>query len=298
MGWNSEGLAEWIEGETAFLSVCFTWRLNDAFMRAISLRQEGYQVRAGGPAVGLMPDFLKDVAEIGGEVDALPHHNPDACFTSRGCVRRCPFCAVPVIEGELRELEDWEPKSLVCDNNLLACSVKHFDRVIDRLKTIPGPVDFNQGLDARLLTPHHAERLAELDCLVRLAWDSSKNGNAFMQAFERLRKARIPRRRIQVYVLIGYDDDPDDAWFRLRTVWNMGSKPNPMRYNPLDAMTRDQYVGEPWTDYLLRATMRYWANLVHTAGVPFKQWLEGDYQREKQSLTEEKREDAEYQTSF
>lgn len=267
------GFAEWTEGDTAFLSVPFTWELQNAYQRAVWLRAEGYRVRAGGPAVNLMPDMLSGVADLGGEVNALPHHNPDATFTSRGCIRRCPFCAVWRVEGELRELDDWEPKPIVCDNNLLACSQGHFDTVIDRLKPIAG-IDFNQGLDARLLTKHHADRLAELDCIVRLAWDHIDTGNAFMAAYETLRKAHIPKSRIRVYVLIGYKDTPEDAWFRLRTVWNLGVKPNPMRYNPLDTMVRDAYVGEHWTDDLLRQFMRYWANLAYLAGVPFQDWLE------------------------
>jgi hypothetical protein len=265
--------AEWTDGATAFLSVPFTWELQNAYQRAVWLRQMGYKVRAGGPAVDLMPDVLAGVAELGGSVNALPHHNPDATFTSRGCIRRCPFCAVWRVEGELRELDDWEPRPIVCDNNLLACSRKHFDTVIDRLKPLAG-IDFNQGLDARLLTKYHAERLAELDCMVRLAWDHIDTGNDFMTAYERLRKARVPKSRIRVYVLIGYKDTPDDALFRLRTVHNMGLMPNPMRYNPLDAMTRDAYVGKAWSEALLTAYMRYWANLMYLAAVPFDEWLE------------------------
>lgn len=267
------GFAEWTEGDTAYLSVPFTWELQNAYQRAVWLRAEGYRVRAGGPAVSLMPEVLADVADLGGEVNALPHHNPDATFTSRGCIRRCPFCAVWRVEGELRELDDWEPKPIVCDNNLLACSRTHFDLVIDRLKPLSG-VDFNQGLDSRLLTKYHVDRLAELDCTVRLAWDHIDTGNAFMAAFEMLRRAGIPKKRIRVYVLIGYRDTPEDAWFRLRTIWNMGVMPNPMRYNPLDTIRRDSYVGEAWTDALLRQYMRYWANLTYLAGVPFRDWLE------------------------
>lgn len=267
------GVPEWFSGDTAFLSVVFTWDLQAAYQRAVWLNAQGYQVRAGGPAVSLLPDYLADVAQCGGEVNALPHHNPNATFTSRGCIRQCSFCAVPKIEGALRELPDWEPRPIVCDNNLLACSRAHFDRVIDRLKPLTG-IDFNQGLDARLLTKYHAERLAELDCTVRLAWDHINNGNAFMTAYERLRKAGFPKRRIQAYALIGYNDTPDDAWFRLRTIWNLGIKPNPMRYNPLNTMQRDSYVASAWTDAKLRAYMRYWANLVYTAGVPFNEWLE------------------------
>lgn len=35
------GLAEWTEGDTAFLSIAFTWRLDDACMRAQWYRAQG-----------------------------------------------------------------------------------------------------------------------------------------------------------------------------------------------------------------------------------------------------------------
>lgn len=267
---------EWIEGDTAYLSVPFTWNLPAAYQRAVWLGQS-YRVRAGGPAVALMSDYLSGVAEIGGDVDAITRHNPQATYTSRGCIRHCSFCAVPKIEGDLVELDDWPVRPVICDNNLLACSVAHFDKVIDRLKVAYAAVDFNQGLDARLLTKHHAQRLAEVAGVVRLAWDSVGNESEFMRAFGLLRSVRIPKDRIRVYVMLGYKDTPEDARYRLETVHRLGIKPNPMRYNPLDALERDAYVGEYWTDNLERQYMRYWANLRFTASVPFDEWLNREH---------------------
>jgi len=271
MRWSKTFL-EWKNGYTAFLSVVFTWDLPVAYQRAVWLRCQGYTVKAGGPAVALMPDYLSDVAECNGEsVQALERHNPDATFTSRGCIRHCPFCAVPRIEGQLRELEDWTPAPIICDNNLLACSRAHFDRVIDRLKPLLG-IDFNQGLDARLLTDYHAGRLAELDCMVRLAFDSIGYESSFMTAFERLRRAGFPLNRIRVYVLIGFRDTPEEALYRLRTVADLGIDPNPMRYQALDSLKRNSYVGPNWTHSELSRYMRYWSNLRYMRAVPFEEW--------------------------
>ena len=144
----SKKTVEWIDGDTAYVSVPFTWNLPKAFSRCSALRQEGYKVRAGGPAVSLIPDYLESVALIGGDIEAVTHHNSEATFTSRGCIRQCSFCAVPKTEGYLRELPSWDPRRLVCDNNILATSRSHFNRVIDSLKHIEG-VDFNQGLDKK-----------------------------------------------------------------------------------------------------------------------------------------------------
>ena len=143
--WLHKGYLEWREDNTVYLSVVFSWHLQKAYQRAIWWRAQGYEVVAGGPAVDYDPGFLSEVAEVNGATPAvLERHNPNATRTSTGCIRNCPFCVVPRIEGALVELKHWDPQPMVCDNNLLACSRAHFDRVIDKLKPVK-QVDFNQG---------------------------------------------------------------------------------------------------------------------------------------------------------
>jgi len=264
-------LLHWTRGEVAYLSVIFTWHLPDALRWAAFYRSQGLHVRAGGPAVSLNPDFLAGTAhEIGGHLPTLHLHNPMATFTSRGCIRHCPFCAVPRIEGDLIELTDWEPRPVVCDNNVTACSKAHFDDVVDRLKHVPG-VDFNQGLDARLLTDHHAQRLAELDIFkVRLAWDHTRDEQHVYDAIMRLRRAGIGKKAIGVYVLVGFDDTPADARYRCETLkrkW--GIDPRPMRFQPLDTMQKNSYVHPAWTDEELRRLVRYWWHTRFVGGIPY-----------------------------
>jgi len=263
---------DWTENGTAFVSVPFTWELPQAYSRCVFLREQGYKVRAGGPAVSLMPDYLADVAEIGGEVDALKHHNPNATFTSRGCPNRCGFCAVPKIEGGLVELDDWEPKPIVCDNNLLACSRAHFDRVIDSLKSIES-VDFEQGLDARLLTDHHAQRIAELNLsLVRFAWDDIKSESPIMEAMEKILAVGIPKSKLRVYVLFNFNDTPEDTLYRFQTLKDMSIWSNPARFQALDALKRNAYVAPAWTERKLRRMMRYWYRQRWLSSVPFDEY--------------------------
>jgi hypothetical protein len=257
----SKKFIQWTEGKEAYLSVVFTWDLPAARERAEALVAKGYHIHAGGPAVMLNPDYLQDVAECNtASIPCLHRHNPNATFTSRGCIRRCSFCAVPKIEGDLVELDEWDVLPIVCDNNLLACSIKHFDSVVDKLKPLSG-IDFNQGLDARLLTKYHADRLAELDCMVRLAWDDTAYEKSFRRAYELFRDAGFPANKIHVYVLIGYKDTPEDALYRLQEVWKTKSFPNPMRYQPLDALEKNSYVEASWTEAELRRYMKYWSRL-------------------------------------
>jgi hypothetical protein len=180
VGWR-KGIAAWRMGKALYLSVPFTWLLPEARRMA---REHHGPVYAGGPAVDLMPGYLSASAVIGDPcpVPPLAMHNPLATFTTRGCPNRCSFCAVPRIEGPFRELADWPVRPIVCDNNLLASSRRHFDTVIDRLKALPW-VDFNQGLDARLFTPPHARRIAELKAAkVRFAFDSVASESAVADA--------------------------------------------------------------------------------------------------------------------
>jgi len=258
--WSKKPI-EWKDGKNVFLSIVFSWDLPKMRERIIDLSSEGYQVHAGGPAVKLNPSYLEDIAFCNEqEIPSLWRHNPNATFTSRGCIRKCKFCAVPTIEGNLVELDDWPVRPIICDNNLLACSRIHFDSVVDNLKSISG-IDFNQGLDARLLTKYHAERLAELDCLVRLAWDDIAYENSFRRAYQLLREAGFPANKIQAYVLIGYKDTPEDALYRLQEIWKTKSFPNPMRYQSLNALKKNEFVGDAWTEAELRKYMKYWSRL-------------------------------------
>lgn len=272
--WPTGGLAEWTKGDTAYISCVFSWRLPEAYQQAVWLRAMGYQVHAGGPAVILHPDYLADVATVNAlDIPALHHHNPNATFTTRGCIRRCPWCASYRVEGDFRELPHWEPRPIVCDNNILAASQTHFNRVIDSLKPVPG-VDFISGFDVRLLYPHHAQRIAELDIrMVRLAWDDVNLETQVHNAIMDIRQAGIGKKRIKVYVLVGFNDTPDDALYRLKTLKHeWGIDPYPSRYQPPDAMQRNTYVAPGWTERELRNITRYWSRTRYLGAIPYDEY--------------------------
>ena len=65
------GLAEWTDKDTAYLSVAFTWKLDEAWSKAVWYKAQGYNVRAGGPALFLvkMRHRLADVAELSSDKD-------------------------------------------------------------------------------------------------------------------------------------------------------------------------------------------------------------------------------------
>ena len=270
-GWL-KSIARWRIGQVLYLSGPFTWLLPTALAEAEAHLGHGRSVRAGGPAVALMPDYLAGVATVNQPcpVDPLTFHNPLATFTTRGCPNGCGFCAVPRLEGPFRELDSWRPAPLVCDNNLLAASDRHFDKVIDSLKPFPA-VDFNQGLDARLMRPRHASRLAELKHVkVRFAFDHVDDETAVHDAIELCRRHCL--RDFSVYCLVGFDDDPESARYRLEKIASWKARTSPMRYQPFDALAKDVHVAEGWTAEELRRIMRYYSRRAWFGNLPFEDY--------------------------
>lgn len=271
--WRKD-VAAWKIGKTLYVSVPFTWLLPKA--KEIIKKHSG-PVLAGGPAVYLMPDYLG--VEVGREcptVRPLDFHNPLATFTSRGCVNNCGFCAVPKIEGGLKELDAWPVRPVVCDNNLLACSAAHFNRVIDRLKPLPY-VDINQGLDARRFKTHHTRRLAELKGVkIRFAFDHLGVESEVMDAISLARAHGFSLRSIGVYVLIGFKDTPESARYRLETIRALGIRPNPMRYQPLGALEKNRHASPEWTASELARMQRYYSRLRWLEHIPYEQYKPDD----------------------
>ena len=76
-------------------------------------------------------------------------------FTTRGCIRNCPFCLVHQKEGMIRPHADVEEflngmrKVVLMDNNIIAH--RHGVMQLERLKVMGVATDVNQGLDARIL---------------------------------------------------------------------------------------------------------------------------------------------------
>ena len=254
-----KGIAKWEVGKTLYISVPFTWNLQEAM--DMSESWDKGPVKIGGPAIG-------EPSECEG-FEPLLFHNPCATFTTRGCVNQCEFCSVPKIEPEFREIPDFRPAPVVCDNNLLAASKVHLRRVVDKLKNFP-LVDFNQGLEAAKFTPDVADLLSNLKCKVRFAFDGWYAEQAVADAIK-LCKQRTSK-DISVYVLIGFKDSPEDARARLEIVRSWGATPNPMRYQPLDALERNAYMAPGWTDEELKKMMRYYSNLRYVGPVPYEEF--------------------------
>lgn len=265
----------WMEDRKLLVSIPFTWNLPEVFAKLKQRSLYWESVLVGGPAVELMPGFFEslDYTEEGHEMPGvLQRINPQATRTTVGCVRRCGFCAIGTkkVEPRFKELEDWPDLPVLADNNLLAASKEHFDRVIDRL-VVHGWADFNQGVDSRLLTDYHAKRFKEIKKpQIRLALDHMDYKQQWQDAYDRLRDAGITKKSISSYCLVAFNSDPKECWQRCEWVQSHGVLAYPMWFHNLDALkwnevTRDQEkLG--WDDMKRKEIMGYYYK--HRGRVP------------------------------
>ena len=92
-------------------------------------------------------------------------------FLTRGCIRKCPWCIVPKKEGTIHPYQDVDELAVngrtnlvLMDNNILAAG----DYGLQQLRKIAERgyrIDFNQAMDARLVTDEVAEVLARIKWL-------------------------------------------------------------------------------------------------------------------------------------
>lgn len=273
----SNGLAEWREGDTVFLSVAFTWRLDDAYARARFAKAEGYKVKAGGPALFLvqMKHRLADVAEIAQTYpDAIAKHNPDATIASSGCPVGCWFCIVPAMEGKtFTLLSDFPVRPVLCDNNLSALPADYQDYIIRRYRESGVKLrDANSGFEPLTFTPEVYERwrplLNEGRGPWRFAYDELKERDQVLRVMQML--ASEPQKRKRVYVLIG-NEPFDDCMQRIQEVIAHGCEPHCQPLLKLNALERKPWVRFDWTEQKLRDVAR-WANKWIWKQAPFAEY--------------------------
>ena len=101
-------------------------------------------------------------------------------FLTRGCPNRCKWCVVPKKEGKISPYMDIEEitarrkKAILMDNNILASN--YGLQQIEKIIKLGIKVDFNQGLDARLITDEIARLLAKVKWIKRIRFGCDTPG--------------------------------------------------------------------------------------------------------------------------
>lgn len=102
-------------------------------------------------------------------------------FLTRGCPNHCKWCIVPKKEGDIKPYMDVEEIAIngrnnliLMDNNILASD--YGLKQIEKIARLKLKSDFNQGLDARLVTEDIAKLLAKVKWIKRIRFGCDTPG--------------------------------------------------------------------------------------------------------------------------
>lgn len=192
------------------ISVTFTWDIEKAKIWAEFWKYHG-KIKLGGVA-------------IDGESDqpfkAGIYLRKGITITSRGCPNKCSFC---MVRRGLIEFDNFPEGNIIQDNNILACSDKHWRLVLSMLKKQKA-IEFKGGLEKNRITAKIAEDLRGLR--IKTLWLACDTPNAIeplRKVTEILKKAGFTRNHLYCFVLIGKDKQEEEN--RLREVYNIGAMP-------------------------------------------------------------------------
>ncbi len=294
-----------------YISSLFTWELPRT-LKTIKYYKDSVtcsnDLIVGGTAVTLKPDFILDNINctvvkgqldkpglLGAKTPAIANFVPDYsiledvdfeykpkdayfCRITKGCVRKCKFCAVPKLEPtfgfngdvlsqvrKIKKLHGEKHDLVILDNNILG--IDRFEEIITKIKKcgfekdskLNGKkrgVDFNQGIDARLINSKNAKLLASV-CLspVRLAFDFDGMERKYRKAVHTLENVGF--RTFTNYCLFNFEDSPRSLYHRLRVNIELNRELGiritgfPMRYIPIDSINR-RHIGPEWRWKYLR----------------------------------------------
>lgn len=163
----------------------------------------------GGTGYGIMDELPPKIDDMFPDYSIYPSCDYAIGFLTRGCIRKCMWCIVPVKEGMIHQYRTWReikrPDSrdiVFMDNNVLACAwgrAQMEDMIGHDVR-----VDFNQGLDARLIDDDVAEVLSRLKWIrfIRIACDQDAMLPVVLETVERLQRHGIKPYRVFCYLLV------------------------------------------------------------------------------------------------
>jgi hypothetical protein len=225
-------------------------------------------------AEDLMPDY-----------SLVPDWDGSIAFSSRGCIRKCPFCAVPSLEKEFISkptighlIYPGHTRVILWDNNFLASP--YWYNILLEIKQRNLWIDFNQGLDSRLLNEEKAEMIASMKTrLIRTAYDVRSSKKKVQKGVELLVSKGISARKILMYMLFNFEHDtPEDLLSRILDTMEWGVVSYPMRYQPIKlpyALKKDSYVSPHWSEEELEMVAEARRVLgYHGAFAPYKKLKE------------------------
>lgn len=238
----------------------------------------------GTPIEDLVPDYA--ILDHIRDQYLYPVHDAYFLYASRGCIRKCHFCGVPTLEGAQRDAQSItslikaiderhgaKRDLMLMDNNVVASA--NYKNIIAEIRDNgfergamfkrPGKpaaqrrVDFNQGVDARILCKDvmYLREMATIAIRpLRIAFDHLGARKAYETAIHMAHEVGL--HDLSNYMLYNFKDTPADLYERMKINIELNEKLGirifsfPMRYQPTDLPARS-YISGHWNRYYLRS---------------------------------------------
>lgn len=161
-------------------------------------------------------------------------------FLTRGCPRQCGFCHVASKEGpvsrkvaDLKEFWNGQKNIVLCDPNILA-SKDHID-LLEQVAETKAKVEFNQGLDIRLVTDENLKALKQVRLThIHFAYDRIQDREIVeprLEAFVKRTGFNRSKGGVMVYILCNYDTTIQEDIHRIQFCRSLNISPYPMIYD-------------------------------------------------------------------
>ncbi len=173
-----------------------------------------------------LPDEIDKLQPLYAMYPWLPRNQAVGKLTE-GCPNKCFWCVVPKKEGRIRPYMDIEEITIegrthvvLMDNNILAAgdyAKEQLQKIID----LGLHIDFNQAMDARLVTPEYAELLGKvkwIDSRIRFGCDTTAQIAECERAMRLINVAGF-RGEYFLYTMIGGKNDFKECYHRLHYWW-------------------------------------------------------------------------------
>lgn len=220
------------------------------------------RITFGGPGWDLKNFLPPSIERIKPDYDLYPSEYSQG-FTTRGCIRHCPFCIVPEKEGKIQIWQHPEKfhddrfnTCMIMDNNLFAApdywQRMVFEWFIDNKIKMLSP----QGWDIRLLTPERAELLKEVKHAgnIHFAWDNLADENNVINGINLLKETGFNLKHdVSFYILVGFNTTFEQDLYRCNRLREMRVNAFVMRYHSRDKLLNKlaKWANRRWS---------YWAS--------------------------------------
>lgn len=227
-----DSIADYVDTDILYVSKIFTFTEDYQYFPS----EERTKIIKGGTGYDIhskLPKEIEDITEL--DYSLYPDCDYSIVFTTRGCIRNCSFCVVREKEGLICDypIASLNPNGKyirVQDNNFFAS--KTWKERLKKLKEFNQPIDFNGGLDLRIMTEEMCQALKGCKIKsIKVAFDDIKDKEVIMPKLEMLCKWINPQ-KIVCYVLVGNKANHllDEDIERVNLIWRLKAYPFVMPY--------------------------------------------------------------------